>query len=271
MSSTTCPVPLVVDRVLPQRDLLLDREFMAELVSRELAARGPIVIQRCKHIRTTYHAGESLRVAYKVFAREGSCVVAGRVFPEGGSTKSFEAARQKAVQCGPFRPVFQDTETESIFWTFPNDRKIANLQLLVDIPQEFAQLFGARWTRSNIVAYAPENCATAQCLSAQNDVLAYAKVYASDHNESCFRTYTALSQSAEAERAEIEFPEVIYTLPSTTSCFCRLYAEDAWLTFRVVNWPKHFPAWDALWRACMQCLYRRICQSSRVAPIHTCS
>ena len=210
MSSTTCSVPLIADRVLPQRDMLLDREFMAELFSRELGARGPIVIQRCEHIRTTYHAGESLRVAYKVFAREGACMVAGRAFPEGGSTKAFEAARQKAVHCGPFRPVFQDPETESIFWTFPNDRKIANLRLLVEIPQELAHLFAARWTRSNIVAYAPENCATAQCLTARDDLLAYAKVYASDHNESCFRTYTALRQSAEAERAEIEFPEVIY-------------------------------------------------------------
>jgi Ser/Thr protein kinase RdoA (MazF antagonist) len=210
MNSTTCPLPLIADHVLPQRDLLLDRELMSELFSRQLGVSGPIAIESCEHIRTTYHAGESLRVAYRVSASEGSCVVAGRAFPGGGSEKSFEAARQKAVNCGPFRPVFHDTETESIFWTFPNDRKIANLHSLVQIPQDLAEVFAAPWTRSNIVAYAPENCATAQCLTAQGDVLAYAKIYADDHNEICFRTYTALRQSVEAERAEIAFPEVIY-------------------------------------------------------------
>src|SRR5690349_14392379 len=97
MSSITCSIPLIADRVLPQRDLLLDCEFMAELFSRELGSSGPIAIESCEHIRTTYHAGESLRVAYKVFAREGSCVVAGRAFPEGGSAKSFEAAQHKAL------------------------------------------------------------------------------------------------------------------------------------------------------------------------------
>ncbi len=210
MSYATCSVPLIADSVLPQRDVLLDAEFMARLFSRELGVNGPIDIESCEHIRTTYHAGESLRVAYRVSASGRSCVVAGRAFPEGCSRKSFEVARQKAVNCGPFLPVFHHAETESIFWTFPNDRKIANLHLLLEIPQDMEKLFAPQWTRSSVVAYAPENCATAQCLTAHNDVLAYAKVYADDHNEICFRTYMALRQSAEAERAEIDFPEVIY-------------------------------------------------------------
>lgn len=213
MSLMSCSVPLIADRLLPQRDLLLDRESMAEFFSRELGSRGPIAIERCEHIRTTYRAGESLRVAYRVFAREGTCVVTGRAFADVESAKSFEEAQQRAVNCGPFRPVLHDPKTECIFWTFPNDRRIANLRLLVEIPQELAKLFDARWTRSNIVAYAPENCATAQCLTAADDVLAYAKVYASDHNESCFKTYLALKSSAKTERAQIDFPEVIYHSP----------------------------------------------------------
>jgi tRNA A-37 threonylcarbamoyl transferase component Bud32 len=210
MSSTTCSVSLIADRVLPQRDLLLDPEFMAEQFSRELGINGPIVVDYCEHIRTTYHAGESLRVAYRVSACGQSRVVAGRAFPEGGSRKSFEQLRSKIVGCGPFRSVFHHAETESIFWTFPNDRKIANLHNLVDIPRELAELFEPRWTRSNVVAYAPENCATVQCLSAQDDLLAYAKVYANDHSQTCFNTYTSLQQSAEAEQAKIQFPQVIH-------------------------------------------------------------
>ena len=41
---------------------------MAGLFSRELGVNGPIVVDACEHIRTTYHAGESLRVAYRVSA-----------------------------------------------------------------------------------------------------------------------------------------------------------------------------------------------------------
>jgi tRNA A-37 threonylcarbamoyl transferase component Bud32 len=209
MSSTTCFATLIADHVLPQRDLLLDPDFVASLFSQKLGVSGPMVVDGCEHIRTTYHAGESLRVAYRVSAAGRSCVVAGRAFPQGGSRKRFEQEKPRVADCGPFRPVFHHAETDSIFWTFPNDRKIANLPLLVDIPQELAALFPSRWTRSSVMAYAPENCATVQCLSAQNDLLAYAKVYADDHSQTCFRTYTALRQSAETERAQIYFPEVI--------------------------------------------------------------
>jgi tRNA A-37 threonylcarbamoyl transferase component Bud32 len=211
MSSMTCSLPLIAaDRVLTQRDLLLDPEFMARLFSRELGVSGPIIVGACEHIRTTYRAGQSLRVAYRVSAGGRSCVVAGRAFAEGVGRKCFEGEKNKVIGCGPFRPVFHHPETGSVFWTFPNDRKIANLQMLVDIPRELAQLFARPWARSSVVAYAPENCATAQCLTAHGDLLAYAKVYAGDHSQTCFRTYSAIRHSREAERAEISFPEVVY-------------------------------------------------------------
>ncbi len=209
MSSATCSSSLIADRVVPQRDLLLDPGFMAELFSRELGVNGPIAVDSCEHLRTTYRAGESLRVAYRVSAGGRSCVVSGRAFSEGGSRKCLEQEKTRTVTCAPFRPAFHHPETESVFWTFPNDRKIANLHTLVDIPDELAQLFASPWTKSSVVAYAPEKCATAQCLTAENDVLAYAKVYADDHNQTCFTTYTSLRQSAQAERADIHFPEVI--------------------------------------------------------------
>jgi Ser/Thr protein kinase RdoA (MazF antagonist) len=210
MSSTTCTASLMADRVLPQRDLLLDPEFMTGLFLRELGVNGPIVVDGCEHLRATYRPGESLRVAYRVSACGQSRIVTGRVFPQGGSRKRFEGEEPRVADCGPFRPVFHHAKTESIFWTFPNDRKIAHLHLFVDIPLELAELFAPRWTRSSVVAYAPENCATAQCLTAEGDVLAYAKIYADDHSQTCFRTYTALGQSAENQRAKIYFPEVIY-------------------------------------------------------------
>src|ERR1044071_10516780 len=87
MSSTTCSVSLMADRVLPQRDLLLDPAYMTGLFSRELGINGPMTVDACEHVRTTYRAGESLRVAYRVSAGGQSCVVAGRAFPEGRSRR----------------------------------------------------------------------------------------------------------------------------------------------------------------------------------------
>ena len=210
MSSATYSIPLITDPVLPQRDLLLNPDAVAELFSRQLGIQGPIVVNHCEHLRTTYHAGESLRVAYRVSACGQSCIVAGRAFPSGASSKSFAQVKPRVTDCGPFRPVFRDAATESIFWTFPNDRKIPHLQLLTEIPHELAHLLGSQWTKSNLVAYAPEKCATAQCLNERDNILAYAKVYADGHSQACFQTYTALRKSISTNNAEINFPAVIF-------------------------------------------------------------
>src|SRR5690349_16098705 len=110
MSSTTSAVSLMADPVLPQRDLLLEPMFMAGLFSRELGVDGPIVLDGCEHIRTTYRAGESLRVAYRVSAPGRSCVVAGRAFPQGGSRRCLEQEKMPAINGGPFRPLFRHAE-----------------------------------------------------------------------------------------------------------------------------------------------------------------
>jgi Ser/Thr protein kinase RdoA (MazF antagonist) len=209
MSSATCSIPLIHDPVLPQRDLLLDPDFMAELFARNLGVNGPIVVEKCEHLRTTYHPRESLRIAYRVSAGEHSSIVAGRAFPHGAG---YEALEQVKVQmnCGPFRRIFRHTETETIFWTFPNDRRIANLTVLLEIPQELAQLFPSPWTRSSVVAYAPEKAATAQCLDDHGEVLAYAKVYVDDHSRTCMDTYAAVRQGLREETAEVQLPRVIF-------------------------------------------------------------
>ena len=49
MSSTTCFATLIADRVLPQRDLLLDPDFVASLFSQKLGVSGPMVVDGCEH------------------------------------------------------------------------------------------------------------------------------------------------------------------------------------------------------------------------------
>jgi tRNA A-37 threonylcarbamoyl transferase component Bud32 len=210
MSSAIYSIPLIADPVVPQRDLLLDSAAVAEIFSCHLGVNGPVKIDRCIHLRTTYHAGESLRVAYRVSAEGESCIVSGRAFPANASGPAFTRVKITVPDCGPFRPVFHDAPTESIFWTFPNDRKIPHLRLLTEIPAALAEKFNGRWVKSNLVAYAPEKCVTAQCLTDQGDVLAYAKVYADAHSAACFQTYASLRQSMNAVRPEIHFPAVLF-------------------------------------------------------------
>lgn len=208
--NSVCSIPLITDPVLPQRDLLLDPEAVAALFRRQLGVNGHIAVESAEHLRTTYHAGESLRVAYRVFTGGSSCVVAGRAFPADASSKAFERVKPQVADCGPFRPVFHDSATETIFWTFPNDRKVPFLRLLTEIPQELALLLGSKWAKSNLVAYAPEKCATAQCLNEKDGILAYAKVYADDQSGVCFQTYSELRKEISADNAEINFPDVIF-------------------------------------------------------------
>jgi len=80
MKSTTCSIPLFSDPVLPQRDLLLDADFMTVLFARELGVSRSIIVDHCDIFEPPYHARESLRVAYRVSACGRSCVVAGRAF-----------------------------------------------------------------------------------------------------------------------------------------------------------------------------------------------
>src|SRR5262245_13279128 len=208
--NSVCSIPLMTDPVLPQRDLLLDPDAVAALFCRQLGVNGPIAVESTEHLRTTYHAGESLRVAYRVCAGGSSCTVAGRAFPAGASAKAFERAKPQVTDCGPFRPVLHDSTTETIFWTFPNDRKVPFLRLLTDIPEQLALLSKSKWTKSNLVAYAPEKCATAQCLDQHGDVLAYAKVYADESSRACFQTYSQLRKEISPNNADVNFPDVIF-------------------------------------------------------------
>ena len=94
---------------------------------------------------------------------------------------------------------------ETVYWTFPNDRKITNLSVLASPPESLANLSESRWTRSHVVAYAPEKCVTAQCLNKKGELLAYAKVYSD--GERCNRQiFDALWKSISSEKSNLRIP-----------------------------------------------------------------
>lgn len=174
--------PLAADPAVPQRDRLLDDAEIA----RRLSSLFGLRVEACERIRTKYKIGESLRALYGVRVDGETSLVAARTFPRRRARDVYERAVRRAVPCGRLAPVVHDSELDAVFWTFPNDRKIEHLAAL-------SASHGRRWTRSRLVAYAPEKCATAQCLDDRGRTLAYAKTYADDEGLAARRTYDAIN------------------------------------------------------------------------------
>jgi tRNA A-37 threonylcarbamoyl transferase component Bud32 len=105
--------------------------------------------------------------------------------------------------------VFYDAHLDTVFWTFPNDRKMTNLRALFSPPESLSRLLGSRWTRSRLVAFAPEKCATAQCLDDDLNVLAYAKRYAGDGGRRACLIYRALRRSLRRGDCGLRLPRAL--------------------------------------------------------------
>lgn len=200
---------LARDPFLPQRDVLLDARAVAKRLSAALGVKGQLAISACERVRTKYRVGESLRVLHRI--RVGACdyTIAARTFAAGESLRAYERAARVAIDCAPLRAVLHDAELETVFWTFPNDRKLADLRVLSDAPPELARALAPEWTRSRVVAYAPEKCATAECLDARSRVIAYAKVYAGKEGRHVYDIYRALAQRLADGNAEITIPHAL--------------------------------------------------------------
>jgi Ser/Thr protein kinase RdoA (MazF antagonist) len=207
--SAVAQFALAPDRVVPQRDVLLDIAAVGRLLSAQLGADGPIRIDKCERLRTKYRAGDSLRVLYRVHSRASTCIVAARTFLPGQSEAAYARSMFSGIPYGPLRSVFRDSELETVFWTFPNDRKIKDLDVLVNVPRELAKLVPGSWTQSQLVAYAPEKCATARCLDKQGRVLAYAKVYGDTEGKHFHQTYNAISRTLDSSGSSVRIPRAL--------------------------------------------------------------
>lgn len=196
MSSTNLHVNLASDALLPQRDLLLNAGAVAGRLASRLGTSGRLAIDSCERVRTKYRFGDSLRVLHRIRSGDTDFTVAARTFPEGRSERVYERALRMPVACAPLlRPVVHDAELKTVFWTFPNDRKLLGLPALTNVPADLAQLFAPAWTHSRVVAYAPEKCATAQCLDAAANLIAYAKIYRGDEGQRIYQVYRSLRRS----------------------------------------------------------------------------
>lgn len=180
---------LAADPALPQRDLLLDEAVMKEYLSRLLARNGDCGIEECERLRTKYRIGTSLRVLYEVAGTCRSYRIAARAFPRTKRVKNRFTSRVE----------IHAPELNTTFWIFPHDRKIKQLSVLSAIPEELREIAGQIWTTGRIIGHAPEKSVTAQCVAENNQVLAYAKIYAGDEGRNFFNTYDHLASESQKD------------------------------------------------------------------------
>jgi len=106
----------------------------------------------------------------------------------GGSADAYAQARRRAVSDGELRRVAWAPEVETVFWLFPNDRKITRCRrgrYSSPLPDGVR----GRVTRRELVAYAPEKTATVACLDSEGRALAYAKSRGRSPGRRDFRIY----------------------------------------------------------------------------------
>jgi aminoglycoside phosphotransferase len=211
VSTRPSPATLAPDPGVPGRDVLLDADQMADRLARLLGQDRPAAIDRYERGRVKYKVGESLRLVHEIEVDGAPCIVASRTFPDGRSATVFERALEEARAGGPLRPVAHDPELQTVFWTFPNDRKIATLPALVPETGTVSHLLGRPIARTALAAYAPEKSATAACFhDPAGRPVAYAKVFA-DAGElrASHRAHSAIFELLGAGASALRTPDVL--------------------------------------------------------------
>ncbi len=193
---------LAPDPAVPQRDALLDERRIADLFGADRAER----------VNTKYRVGDSLRVAYRIEAGGATHTVAGRTFT--GRSESVYRDAASALSPGPRPAVLHAAELETVFWRFPNDRRLSALWLFDGHSHALDRLVGHPVATTRVVAYSPERAATAQCLDGAGRVLAYVKL----HWDSTERERAAAEATAAAvgtDDPHLRLPRVIAATPDT--------------------------------------------------------
>ncbi len=205
---------LAPDPALPHRDDLLDEQRVAALLA-SLAGRagGGAPVTGCVRVRARYRPGESLRATYRLTGEDGSRLVSARMFTAAKAPAKFLRARDEAARQGaPADAVALDESLSTVFWVFPQDRKLRGLDRLVDPPAALRDVFGRPWARSELLAYTPEKAATVRCLDAAGATVGFAKVHAGDEGLRSVETLRTVRARLPRSGAPV-LPEPVGYLP----------------------------------------------------------
>jgi aminoglycoside phosphotransferase (APT) family kinase protein len=173
MTTTSPPAAFALDPIIPSRDLLLDPETVSGIIGRITHHEG--AIEWCNLRRVKYRIGESLRVVYDVGADGREYVMSARTFAD--SAMAFHDSGAHVLPVLGMPGIAHDPQTGSVWWTVPNDRRLRNLDTLLDPPARVRRTSGVAWDQSRLVEYAPERSATVRLLDTRGQISGYAKAY----------------------------------------------------------------------------------------------
>jgi Ser/Thr protein kinase RdoA (MazF antagonist) len=188
---------LAPDPALPARDDLLDPALVADLLSASLGRAGRLDVSGAELMRVKYRMGESVRVLYRLNVAGRTHLVTGRMFTGGRGTAAHrEAARQalpsdalpsdalraNGLRANGLRATALDLVRDTVWWSFPNDRRLIGLEAVLDparLPPALRNRVGD-WSENVVVEYEPGRSVTTRALDPAGQTLAFVKCYAPD-------------------------------------------------------------------------------------------
>jgi len=172
---------LAPDPALPRRDDLLDGTLVGARLGELWGEGGGQTLGSCTRVRATYRRGESLRTTYRIEDGAGARLVSARMFTASRASGKFVQARDAAIHRGASSAsVLFDDSLDTVFWVFPEDRKLRGLAELTSPSPATRAVLAGSWSRSELLAYTPEKAATVRCEDASGGVLGFAKVQVGD-------------------------------------------------------------------------------------------
>lgn len=152
---------LAFDAELPHRDALLDGAALAERLG-----AGSLV-------RVKYRMGESLRIVYRVAGANGGQLLAARMVRRGRAAAMLRSTDGRTPKGGGPR---LDAAIDTVFWTFPDDRRLVGVAELLAPRSTFISREPA-WVASRVAEYAPERGVTVRAEAADGSAVGFAKLY----------------------------------------------------------------------------------------------
>ena len=204
--TTAWTIALAADGALPRRDDLLDVGCIGHRLSAVLVDGRRRSIDSVSVVRVNYHPGKTIRAVYRIAVAGASHTVAARMFADAqAAERVYHRAAAVARPVDTLRGVVHDPLLRTVFWTFPNDRKIACLtDAVAAVPPEVND--GRRVSR-RLVAYAPEKAATFACETTKETRVAYVKVTADDQAHRDRRTYDRLRSALDPHDGSLRLPK----------------------------------------------------------------
>ena len=204
---------LARDPLLPLRDELLDGALVGPRLQQLLGEGDGSAEAHCTRLRATYRRGESLRATYRLDGPAGARLVSARMFTAGKASAKLAQAEDDALRRGaPPGSVLVDDALDTVFWMFPEDRKLQGLAELTSPSLSTRESLDAPWSRSELVAYTPEKAATARWEDASGRVVGFAKVQVGHEGRRSVDALRAARRGV-ANDGSLRLPDAVAYLP----------------------------------------------------------